>query len=247
MTISPKYQRPPITEAIIDIRVECQPGLSIDAFALMLDRCKADFPIQERLFEAIGKFEVQIGGDATASASNLQTGFKIASADGLFVAQAQLGGFTFSRLSPYESWESFRDEARRIWSIYSETVSPVAFNRQAVRYVNRLDIPGGQAELSQWFRTAPELSPDMAQTMEDFFMQLRIPQADIRGMAIINQATIPAAKEGVVSIVLDIDLFRSEDLALADAGLWDYFEVLHDRKNSIFEASITDSTRRLFS
>ncbi|MFN5625028.1 MAG: TIGR04255 family protein, partial [Planctomyces sp.] len=53
-------------------------------------------------------------------------------------------------------------------------------------------------------------------------------------------------KAGCTSVVLDIDLFQDHALPNDEAELWKCFEALHDRKNEIFEACITDAARELF-
>jgi len=50
--------------------------------------------------------------------------------------------------------------------------------------------------------------------------------------------------------LLDLDLFQErfdEPWGVEeDAEVWDFLERLRDRKNEVFEASITEKTRRLF-
>ena len=77
-------------------------------------------------------------------------------------------------------------------------------------------------------------------------MQLQLPFPQIRGTAIINQTIVPPAREGTVVVVLDIDLFREQEVPQSEELIWEYFEQLHRTQNEIFEACITDETRRLF-
>lgn len=244
MTTSQKYANAPITEAIIALGIA--PLVSINVLDSVALQCAVEYPKRERIFQAVGKFEVQPDGDASATAKQDHTGFKLSSEDGRFILQLQVTGFSLSRLSPYVGWESFLAEARRLWKIYKDTAGFGAVNRQAVRYINRIDIPGEEAEMSRYFRTSPNLSPDIRNPLESFFMQLRVPQPDISATAIINQATITPSRESVVSVVLDIDLFQTENLPSDEDGIWTSFETLRVRKNSIFEACITDDSRRLF-
>lgn len=64
--------------------------------------------------------------------------------------------------------------------------------------------------------------------------------------ALLNQTSVPSAREGAVSIILDVDLFRTADPPQDEDAVWEYFETLHQGKNDIFEACITPSTRELF-
>ncbi len=240
------YSKAPITEAIIDLRVAPRAGVSLDLLLRSSTEHESLFPRIDPIFEATGKLQVQPGISASASAQQTQTGFRAISSDGKVVCQRQFSGFTLSRLTPYESWEPFRDLARELWDSYRTVVGCEGVTRIAVRYVNRIDIPMSSVDLKNYFRTSPEISPDLPQTMEGFFMQIRLPQSDLASTAILNQTIVPSEKAGCTSVVLDIDLFQDHALPNDESELWKCFEALHDRKNEIFEACITDAARELF-
>jgi uncharacterized protein (TIGR04255 family) len=150
-----------------------------------------------------------------------------------------------NRLAPYEGWQPLRDEAKRLWVAFREKTQPTKVTRLAVRYINRLDMPS-QSELKDYLRTSPEVSPELPQGLSGFFMQLTLPQPDIRGTLVLNEAGVPSGRPEVASVVLDIDLFREEDVGQSEEWIWDYLESLRRRKNEIFEACITDRLRELF-
>ena len=188
---------------------------------------------------------MQVGAQVSASASSEQTGWRYESDDGKLVWQFRSDGFTISRLTPYDRWGTFQQEAQRLWLAYRESVRPQKLVRLAVRYVNRFDLPGPKVDLKRFFRTSPEVSPALSQDLNSFFMQVQISQEDIRSQLVINQTFLPPAREEVVSVVLDIDLFRGEEVPQDEPAIWDFFEVLHARKNDVFEACITDQAREL--
>jgi uncharacterized protein (TIGR04255 family) len=97
-----------------------------------------------------------------------------------------------------------------------------------------------------YLRTYPEVPANLPQSLSNFWMQLQIPHEDIRALLVLNMARIPPPRDGVASIVLDLDLFRTVDLPQSEDELWRYIEILRTRKNEIFEACITDATRELF-
>jgi uncharacterized protein (TIGR04255 family) len=240
------YEKAPITEAILDLRVVPCSGLELDTLKRLCEENKTEYPQIDKTIEATGMMQIQPGVSASASAQQQQTGFRSISSDGKFVCQRQLQGFTFSRLAPYESWKPFRDLARSLWHSYREATSPQSVARLALRYVNRIDVPETPIDLKDYFRTSPEISSDLPQIVDGFFMQVRLPQEDIGATAILNQTIVPPALPEVVSVILDIDLFCDESVPDDDCAIWDYFETLHTRKNEIFEACITKTTRELF-
>jgi uncharacterized protein (TIGR04255 family) len=122
-----------------------------------------------------------------------------------------------------------------------------------VRYINRIDIPTADAltvRLEDYLRTYPEIPADWPyEDFLHFFIQLQIPQEDLRCMLIVNQATAQPPNLKTTSILLDFDLFREEYeepwQADNDAAIWEFLEQLHGRKNEYFERSITEKTREL--
>lgn len=239
------YPKAPITEALIDLRVDLPEGTGIGDLDRVHAGVEAAYPTKKNRIYA--EVHGQIGHQGTtAAAHSKQIGYVFTSQDGRYIFQARLDGFTMSRLAPYERWEPFRDEARRLWDVYRSVVKPTKVTRLAVRYVNRLDLPLPVVDLKQYLRTVPEVSPDLPQDLAGYFMQLRIPQDDIKSLLLLNQAIIDPARPGVASVVLDNDIFRVDDVPTDEQGVWDFLEVLRQRKNDVFEASITDQARELF-
>jgi len=239
------YPKAPITEAIIDLRVELPEGTGVDVLGKVHEGLEAAYPTKKNRIHA--EVQGQIGDQGTAAAAtSKRIGFLFRSQDGKYIFQARLDGFTMSRLAPYERWEPFRDEARRLWDVYRSVAKPTKVTRLALRYINRLDLPLPIADLKHYLRTVPEVSSDLPQNLAAYFMQLRIPQEDIKSSLLLNQAIIDPARPGVASIVLDNDIFRVDDIPTNELGVWDFFEVLRQRKNDVFEASITDQARELF-
>jgi uncharacterized protein (TIGR04255 family) len=238
------YPNAPITEAIIQLLVQPADGLSVSELARCHEGEEKSYPRRTDLQLATGHFEV--GTHVSAAASARQLGFVYASADQKQVYQARLDGFSFSRLAPYESWEPFCAEARRLWQIHRECLKPMAVTRLAVRYVNRLDIPGERVEFKDYLRTMPEVAEGLPQTLEGYFMQLQIPMDDIRCKLLLNQTIGQSPKSGCLGLILDIDLFQSEDMPQDEKDIWQRFDILHVRKNEVFESCITDRARELF-
>jgi uncharacterized protein (TIGR04255 family) len=237
------YQKAPITEAILDLRVEPVAGLRVDTLESAGDGEKDVYPDRKPLVMGTGYLVWSEQVSATASSSPLGTRF--ASTDGKAIWQARLDGFTFSRLAPYDRWESFRDEARRLWKIYRDRVQSSPIKRVALRYINRFDIPCDRLKFEDYFRTYPQVSPEFRDEPVGLLLHLKFPQRDLLAEVLINQVIVPPAIATVRSVILDLDLYRAESVPDEDEPLWKLFEDLHVRKNQLFEACITDRAREL--
>lgn len=244
MTPGTRYPHAPITEAVIDIQVTAT--VHVDRLAEAI-KGESNYPTSEKVYAVSGAMMFGPEANTSTSARAETVGYVCRSSDGLQIYQARTNGFTFSRLAEYTSWSEVSAEARRLWEKYRSIASPTDVKRIALRYVNRLDIPLPLRDFATYLRTVPHLSSDLPQGLSSYFMQLQLPVPDLQGTCVINQTIIePPAKPNTVAVVLDIDLFRSTDVATDETSLWEQLEQLRHEKNRVFEACITDEARRLF-
>jgi uncharacterized protein (TIGR04255 family) len=241
------YPRAPITEAVMDIRVHARDGLTVEDLRGLGKGAVEEFNQVNERFQFAAATRIVPGALATTqTVTPTKVGFEFRSAAGDKVVQAQLDGWSFSKLAPYERWETFRNEGRELWTKYREVAQPKQITRMALRYVNRLDLPLPFDDFRRFLRTVPEIAPDLPQGLSNFFLQAQIPQLDLEAMLVINMTMVPPPTATVASVVLDLDLFRTTNLPNAEEQIWAYFEQLRTRKNQAFEACITDAMRERF-
>ncbi|MEH2295070.1 TIGR04255 family protein [Nostoc sp.] len=238
------YTKAPITEAVIDLSVDISFEGGVSSLSNFGHLIEGEYSKHGDLINLENK--IQIGQDGTSVAANQTVfGYRFLSSDNRQIVQARLDGFSLIRLAPYEKWEIFRDEARRLWNLYQVATNTKTVTRVAVRYINRLNLPLPLNDLKEYLLTAPEISPKLSQALSDYFMQLEIPQEDIGGTLVLIEAIIPPSKDDLVSVLLDIDLFSNVAFSSTEDDHWNLLEAFRIRKNEIFEACITDKTREL--
>src|SRR5438093_10625249 len=113
LTSRRRYSKPPITEALIDLQVEMPPSVSLATLQPLRDALMSEFPeVQERVH---GQLELNLSPttDASLKQSRSVDGYLLVNPDRTRALQVRLPAFTFSRLRPYDSWEEFRDSARK--------------------------------------------------------------------------------------------------------------------------------------
>lgn len=238
------YPRAPITEALIDIRVTLPERITVADLARVDIGDDVGYPQRRNQFA--GEAHIAIGEQLGASTRQTHVGYAFVSSDERQIVQVRLDGFTFSRLAPYDRWETFREEAHRLWTLYRSVAEPVGIIRVAVRYINRLDLPLPMEDLTDYLRTVPEVSSDLPQGLGSYLMQLEIPQEDMGASVLLNEALLQSPDIDTASVLLDIDLFRPLEASIAEEELWDLLDQFRVRKNEVFEACITERTRELF-
>jgi uncharacterized protein (TIGR04255 family) len=248
MTDENVYPKAPITEAILDIRVAPRSETSglLDELAAFIKVHADAYPdVREQV---LGKTSIILEGDALPQTSSqaARNGFVAFTGDHGRAMQARLDGFSASKLAPYIDWCDLRREALSLWTDYRNAVNPVLITRIALRYINRINIPLPIFDFKDYIRTTPEVSPELPQGISRFFMQLHLPQPDLDVMCILNTAMLPPIHPETVSILFDIDLFKTASVPQEDQEICLLLEKMRKRKNLIFEGSITNKTRELF-
>lgn len=239
------YEHAPITEAVIELPCGLLPETRPSDLLRVCDQIKSDYPKKSDQHEAQVMLDVLAG--SSSSAQRL-IGYRLLSDDERQIVQVRLNAFAFSRLAPYDRWETMRAEALRLWTVYRNSLSPVRISRIGVRYINRVDVPSQNPDqgidLDQYFETAPRIAASLPQRMTNFFMRLQIPINGTGATAIVTETGVPSAVAGSVSTILDIDTFIQAD-HFDEESAWKATDFLRDQKNRFFEACITDKVREL--
>ncbi len=243
MTDQAPYTKAPITEALIDIQVTLPDDVTVGDLARVDIGEDKGYPQRRNRFAVMG--EIAVGDQIGAVTRQMHVGYDFVSEDERQIVQARQNGYTFSRLAPYDRWETFQEEARRLWDLYRSVAKPTSITRVAVRYINRLDLPLPMADFKDYLRTVPEVAPDLPQALGGYLMQLAIPYEDPESLLLLNETLLPPPDTSTVSILLDIDLFRQLEESVEDDELWMLLEQFRRRKNEVFEACITERTKEL--
>jgi len=234
----------PIKEALIDIKVALPEGIDTTDLEPIHNLISADYPTKDVM--QTGEFGVHLSedGPVTTTLGHGAIGHRYTSADGIQIAQFRTNGFTFSRLEPYQTWDSMKDEAYRLWKIYYDVASPSVITRIAARYINILNIPLGE-ELKKYLVAPPVLPEELPQTIMSYLSRIVTSDPEIDAMSVITQS-FEVAKENIAPVVLDIDTFINKQFDPNTENYWQCLESLREYKNRIFFESITKEAMELF-
>lgn len=242
----PKLTKPPILEALLDIRVNLAPGFDVNELEKIHELVKADFEEKnvQKQFET--KFEIKEGENPIVDSKKDQIGFVFKAKNGEKLMQAQKDGYTYNKLKSYEGWDQFIAEAKKFWEIYKKHAKPVSVNRLALRYIDLVEIPQPVENFKDYFLTTPEIAPEIPQALSEFIMRLVIPDPITKNVAIITES-IDKAKlnDKILPLIFDTDVFQLVELK-ADHDFWPIFESLKDYKNKIFFGTFTKKALELF-
>lgn len=242
-------RKAPITEALIQFQV--RPG-------------RADFENANR--ELVGKLTpafyakgeirhgtFQLSLDTAHSSSPAVSGVshpigvRLHSQDEKYVAQVTNQGLTVSRLEPYPDWETFRDEVRRVWDLYSVIFRPEAITRVAIRYINTIVLSVGPETRLEKIFTRPPMEPEgMSEVLSSFLNRCVVEDPPSKASIIVTLASQPPMPPSTFPVILDIETVRQTEFAVNDSSAWSYLEILRELKNAAFFGSLTEEQVRLY-
>ncbi len=240
------FPKAPITEALLDIRVNLRNSVTLDQLVAFQDCVRDRYPNKRDRKLWKGSFEFGTDGPQLSDKIGGTDGYFFSSSDGRNIVQCRLDGFTFNRLKPYDRWETFRDEALRLWTLYKAVAQPTQIIRVALRYINRIEIPVPIRDFKDYVLTGPEIAPGLPQGLTGFFLQLRMPATDPRTQMVVTETIEPITETKRLPFILDIDVFREAAYEVDEPAPWNALEELHDLKNDVFFKSITAKARELF-
>jgi uncharacterized protein (TIGR04255 family) len=222
------YDSAPIVEAMVGFEF---PSLTVEQLTRFEDlqvQLRGEYP---------GVTPYTDGTRTAATDEETPDGFTFVNADGTQVVRITSTSFSFSRLTPYDRWEPFITEARRIWTLFSEFVKLNFVERFVVRYLNELELETG-VPLREFFTIYPMMpNPDVLFNSIYLFVETNLDELP----GTLQTRMFPAKRAGDrVNIVID-NTFTF--VASNTDSIWSNIDLIRDVKNKTFESQITDKMR----
>ncbi len=135
------------------------------------------------------------------------------------------------------------------WKKLQEIIEVKGLERIGFRCINRIELPGeeGVVRLSDYFDFYLTSGPRLPQAMASFIAGAEFPYKEGRDHCRVQLTPAADSRSGEKSVLmLDIDYFLAQPLAIEVAQALQWVEEAHTRVEEIFEGCITDRLRELF-
>jgi uncharacterized protein (TIGR04255 family) len=240
--------RAPITEALIDIRVDHRDGLSFGVLNESFNSLDFGYYFKNPISQGTFEFKLSPHGQQPQTIGEAtQIGLRLHSSDEKYVAQCQLSGFTLSRLAPYEEWARLVQETKRVWSIYRERTMPKRVTRVATRFINNLRLPLRHKESFQNYLEKFADVPDEApQDLASFFQRFQLVDATSSTFVNLTVAFEPTPPGEPAPVILDVEAYAFPSLSPETEDVWILLEQLRQLKNRCFFGSLTERAVELY-
>jgi uncharacterized protein (TIGR04255 family) len=244
----PSYKHAPITEAVIEIKIDS----SLDQAAVEKASAKfrTHYPQDQRIENVTIALhlEAKTGSNPkTRVARDIDIGYRRSSLDLTQLLVLFPSSLMVSQLAPYPGWDQFYRRFCRDWKIWKKAVRFKTISRIGVRYINRIDIPvlERNVEHEAYLNVYPKL-PDIITQVGAYAVQAISSFDDIGCKLTLNSAVVPAPILDHASFIIDQDIAREIDPPQSDKAIFQLLNEIRTKKNAVFEACVTDRARSLF-
>lgn len=241
-----KYTKPPLMEALLDIRVGIDPEFESKRLEEFYQAVKSNFPIKQVQTQFQTEFKVKKDKNPVVNTVKKINGLILKAIDNSRILQSKLDGYTFNKLKPYNGWDKFSGEAFPLWEEYKNIIKPISVKRLALRFINLIEIPLPVDDLKTYFNTFPTIAKNLPYDVSEFLLRVVLNDDKSKNKAIVSQA-IDLTKLGrdKLPIIFDIDVYREVSLKPEDEKINEVFESLREFKDLIFEESLTEEAKNL--
>lgn len=239
----PKLSRAPIVEGLIDFRLRPLQPITLEQLSLLDTQLNASYPIKKNIRAIEAAFNIEAEAGQKVLSTEHFIGYRYESEETSFIFQARVDGFTVSRLAPYSNWEELLSETKRLWEIYSATVKNTTVVRVAIRYINKINLPGSAIDFDEYLTAGPKIPEGLPQGLIEFLTRTVVPFDEYKALLVLTQAYRPdQSSSSHLPVILDIDAFHEGAYDSVEGEFWKILDDLHDLKNKVFFAAITEKT-----
>lgn len=241
------YPRPPIIEAVIELRF-ASPAPADSLYAALRASLGGQFPKARRIDTVEVRTELgETGGVARASR---RPRFRcLASEDGLRLIGCGPEALTIHVLAPYPGWENFRDQAARAAAAVGAGHGSLEIAEVVVRYIDRIELPARDPrQLEEYLTMLPSRPAALPAGTAAFSWRLDGVDVTTRTRTRL-EVDFSAGIDGEPHVLFyDLTALRAlaAPVRLDSDVWWDVVEALHLVQRTTFEQSITDPMRALF-
>jgi len=240
------YSRPPITEAVVEVRF-AEP-INPSAVRRASNAFATSYP-NEEMVKNVG-FQVEVSSLSNVQPTaqiNQEMGYRRSSHDLTEISVIWPSNYALSQLAPYPGWDAYFARFKRDWETFRHVTNNRKIIRIGVRFINRIDVRVTEPiiEQSEYLNVYPQ-TPDLLGPMQAYGVQAQIVLADIDCSLSVNSSSVPSPLLGHVSFILDLDIYREVETPQRDDGVYTLLNDIRFKKNEVFEACITNQARELF-
>ncbi len=238
------YQKPPVVEALCEIYFrdskwdDTIPGI-------FYENVKQDFPKKQQ--REVRQAQITLGREASTAGAQKLPWIQLVSERGDRMIQIAENLLVVNQLRPYQHFAEWELVVRNALELYKKIAAPQKIDQCGIRYINRIEIPGTQVAMEDYFMIYPKLPESLGNVHGPFLVRVEIPQTEQAHVVFITFGTTPRqAMDNKQVFLLDLYDIFTPDTSSDGIELKREIQRAHENVVKAFEDSITDLLRKLF-
>ncbi len=239
-----RYKNSPILEAICEFRFPSEVPWDLTTPGSFYDKIKNTFPIKEQ--------HTTQSVEISESQSGIQHQLKIDQRMFFYTNDkktfVQIGNqvLGINCLKPYPSWDKFKPFIESPYKALKELIELKSPTRIGLRYINKIEVPKTNGDLSNYFEFRPLMGSNLPQNLEKFNVGCYLPFSDARDYCRIRLSSATPDKSDNNAYLLDLDYILDKKSAILPENVIEWVDHAHDETEKVFEGCITDQLREIF-
>jgi uncharacterized protein (TIGR04255 family) len=247
----PHLSRAPIAEAVLEIRARAQVPWDKAEISRKIVEKVPDYPvtIPEHGIESNILTVPNVGGelDVTSNIGTHWQGLRCQSPSVPQVVRFTRDAFLFSRLQPYENFDSFSNEGLRLLEIHRQIADPGNIQRLGLRFINRIEIsPKGR--LKDYFTAPPREASRLKLPLSGFYHNdsIVVPGHPYLANVVKTMQVFPEATKLRPALILDLSVYVIVPLPFSLDLTVGHLQDMRWLKNKLFFGNLTAETVEQF-
>jgi uncharacterized protein (TIGR04255 family) len=239
----------PIIEAVLDIDCDFPPDFDLATLEKRAQEVFRDkYPHFQKQLMQEHTIQAKPDEPPTMSVRHATQSLQFLQEDRKQLVQVRAQGFSFNRLAPYISLDSYLPEIERTWRLFVSIAAPVQIRTVRLRYINRILLPmvGGSVKLEDYLMVGPRLPDEDRLTFTGFLNQHTAVESGT-GNQIVIILTTQSPENEMLPLILDITAVSNGPADVENlAWLSTTIQALRALKNSVFRNTLTEQCLNLF-
>lgn len=155
---------------------------------------------------------------------------------------------SYHNFNKYAGWSSMYSELEQIWKLFSGSVGSNNISRLNVRYINQIELPLPLTNgFGDYITLLPVIPSNLNQSVNNFFMQVNIPDALNQMHGTITETILPNTQnKNSLNFLIDLSVLKQGPFDCNDSEIWNWLTKMREFKNELFFSCITEKTENLF-
>jgi len=238
------YIKPPVIEAVCEFRLTSDTKWDLTIPGLVYEKLKEDFPIKEQ--REIQEFDVIQDPDGVKQRVKRSDRVLFFKEDKKLFIQVGPHFLAINCLKPYPKWEMYKPNISKAFGVLSDVLETIKLRRIGLQYRNRIDIPGNNIDLDDYFEFGINLGRHITQPMVDFIAGCTLSFSENSDLCRIQLTNITSDIPETTTVLLDINYFLVKPRSFTKEETMNWIEEAHTRIEEIFEGCLKDKLRELF-